>query len=63
MKKDIKGEAVKIITYNFGPTTARMYGEFYKNMSESVVLVSVKELLVEAVGEVKAKEEVARLYA
>ena len=62
-KKNIKEQAVKIIAYNFGQTTARMYGEFYKDKSENVVLVSVKELLIEAVGERKAQEEVTGLYA
>ena len=58
----IRKTAVQLISDNFGETTARMYSEFYADKDGDTIIISVKEMLVELLGEKKAQEKLAPLY-
>lgn len=54
-------KALKIIADNMGEYTANLYRDFYKDKDAQTIAISVKELLVEIIGENNANELVKEL--
>ena len=59
----LKTDAVVLISWALGDTTAKLYKEFYMDKSKEEVVDSVGELLTESLGEQKAKEKLNALFA
>lgn len=59
---DVKQEAVKLIAKYFGQNTADLYGAFYIGKADSVVIQSLKLLLTDFIGEMKASEQVNKIF-
>ena len=52
----IKHQAIRLINVYLGEVSANAYAKFYKDKSDEVILMSVKELLSEVLGNKKALE-------
>jgi len=44
----------------FGQSTAEMYNHFFDGESDESILASVNEIMVEYLGDKKAKEEISK---
>jgi len=51
----IKQKALAALTTYLGDSTARLYRQFYADKSDDVILISVRELLTEYIGDEKAQ--------
>jgi hypothetical protein len=56
MIEDTKQKAVLIIKDYLGESTAQLYKNFYENKEELIILASIKELLIEFLGDEQAKQ-------
>jgi 2',3'-cyclic-nucleotide 2'-phosphodiesterase (5'-nucleotidase family) len=52
--------AVDLVSKYFGQSTAEMYNGFFAGESDSNIVASVNEIMVEYLGENKAKEEIKK---
>ena len=59
--KKIIEKACKLISDNLGIDTANCYKEFYNDKDEKTILASLKELLVEILGEKAAKKQLKNI--
>jgi hypothetical protein len=58
---ELQKEAVDMVSKYFGQSTADIYNKFFVGESDSEILASISEIMVEYLGENKAKEEINRL--
>jgi hypothetical protein len=58
---NIKINSLRIIEDYFGHYTASLYEKFYAQKTDAVILDSIKSLLEEYLGEVKAKEYLKKI--
>jgi hypothetical protein len=54
----LQNAAVGLVSKYFGQSTAEIYNHFFDGESDEDILASVKEIMVEYLGEKKAKEEI-----
>ncbi|OGG08945.1 hypothetical protein A2154_03675 [Candidatus Gottesmanbacteria bacterium RBG_16_43_7] len=59
-KGEIKKMAIQILHDYLGVTTSKLYKNFYMNQTEEMVLISLKELLTEYIGESQARDAFIR---
>ena len=57
----IVNKACELISSNLGEMTAEYYREFYRNKSPDLILVSLKELLLELVGPKSTEKQIEEL--
>jgi hypothetical protein len=50
--------AVELISKYFGQSTAEIYAQFFSGETDSAIVVSVNEIMVDYIGEEKAKDEI-----
>lgn len=55
----LKTQAIRLIREVLGDTTARMYTDYYQDKPDELVRTSLTELLIEVLGETKAREKIA----
>jgi hypothetical protein len=55
-KTNVKEIGIEIIRDYMGETTAQLYEKFYQKLDKTEVVVSVRELLVEYMGDVPAQK-------
>ena len=53
--------AVDLISKYFGQSTAEVYGQFFAGEPDSVIITSINEIMVDYVGEEKAKDEISKI--
>jgi hypothetical protein len=56
MDEDVKQKVIHIIGDYLGDSTAQLYKEFYQNKDDSLILISIKELLIEYLGEAPTQQ-------
>lgn len=62
ISSDIKVNAIDLITEQLGSVVSDGYVEFYKTKNDDEVLVSVSDLMIEVLGEKRAKEELKKYH-
>jgi hypothetical protein len=55
---ELQKSAIDLISKYFGQSTAEVYDHFFDGEPDSVITTSVNEIMVEYLGEKKAKEEI-----
>lgn len=53
-------KAADLVSKYFGQSTAEIYNHFFDGESDESIVISVNEIMVEYLGEKKAKEEINR---
>ncbi len=53
--------AVSLISKYFGQSTAEVYGQFFSGEPDSVITISISEIMIDYVGEEKANYEISKL--
>jgi hypothetical protein len=57
-KSKLQKTAVDLVLKYFGQSTAEIYNHFFDGESDEDILASVSEIMIEYLGEKKAKEEI-----
>lgn len=60
-KQEIIEEATNLISYHYGPYTAKQYQNYYYKKNEREIMASLDELLSEILGPKVAKQEINRI--
>ena len=58
---NLQTAALNLISKYFGQSTAEVYGQFFSGEPDSVITISISEIMVDYVGEEKAKAEINRM--
>ncbi len=53
--------ALNLISKYFGQSTAEVYGQFFSGEPDNVITTSINEIMVDYVGEEKAKIEINKI--
>jgi hypothetical protein len=53
--------ALDLIAKYFGQSTAEVYDKFFTGEPDSVIITSINEIMVDYVGEEKAKTEISKI--
>ena len=53
--------ALGLISKYFGQSTAEVYGQFFSGEPDDVIITSLSEIMVDYVGEEKAKAEINKM--
>ncbi len=53
--------ALNLISKYFGQSTAEVYGQFFSGEPDDVITNSLSEIMVDYVGEEKAKAEISKI--
>lgn len=61
-KNETINTACRLIADNLGEYTANMYRDFYENKDEALIKNSVKELLVELIGQQSAEKQISQYF-